>query len=260
MLTSTRDYLFPLSFKREKAEYQRGLSINESKEYQPLPNHYLNPVDVPARKSWQSITIVWDLDQTLVCDEGLPKENWKSPDHKLIIRPRAKQVLDILRSIPEVEFIVWTAGTEEHAKKVCYSLGIEFFDYIISRSPKHWWNEKTQIKDLNLLVKTGRSLNSMIHIDDRMDVGLPHPENLLIVSQYYPAECGDKDTTMLYLANIVYRACIEYINNGGKYPLRSFLYTPLTQKCREEKGKHDYYGIYCFKSDEQIVERMKSFR
>lgn len=259
-MDSARRDLFPLRFKREKPEYHRGLSINEAEKLPDLPNHYLNPMDIPPRKPWQTMTIVWDLDQTLVCDEGLPGENWKSKNHKLIIRPRATQILDLLKSIPEVEFIVWTAGIQNHAKKVCYSLGIDFFDYVISRSEKYWWNERTQIKDLNILVKTGRPLNSMIHIDDRMDVGLPHPENLLIVPQYWPEKAGEKDATMLYLANVIYKACTDYIRNGGKYPLRSFLHSPLTQKCREKGLRDDYYGIYGFASDEQIDDRIREFK
>lgn len=258
MKPSVDEYL-PLSLKKEESDFQRGLSINETSKLPALKNHYPNPSAIPARHPRYKMTIVWDLDQTLVSAEGLPGEKNKSYDHKLIIRPRANEVLNLIRAIPEVEFIVWTAGDASHAKRVCYSLGLDYFDYVISRSS--YWDV---IKDLNMLQKTGRSLHSMILIDDRMDIGLPHPENLLIVPAYIPGDCGANDATMLYLANIIFRCCIKYLKNDGKYPLRMYLHSPLTQRCRDYQdgryGKEDYYGVNCLTSKQQLAERIQMFR
>jgi len=250
------DEYFMIPFKKGKAEFDRGLSINETKKLPELNNHYENPEKIPPRHSRHLLTIVWDLDQTLVSAEGLASENSESKNLKLVIRPRAIEVLNILRSRQEAEFIVWTAGIPEHAKRVVHSLGIDYFDYIISRS-KYW----DVIKDLNMLEKTGRSLNTMILVDDRMDIGEPHPENLLIVPRFVPDECGPHDMTMLYLGNILYRCCVKYVEAEGKLPLRMFLHSPLTIRCRDlEICKGDYYGVNCFLSKQQLKDRLREFK
>lgn len=246
---------FLLHFEQPDAlEFKKGLSMNDSLTYDDLNNHYLNPVKVPPRQSKYKLTIVWDLDQTLVNADGIPPEDPRAENTKLIIRPHAEKVLNILRSLPEMEFIIWTAGTESHAKRVVNSFRPGLFDHVISRS--RW---SYPIKDLNKLVSTGRSLDTMILIDDRMDVGEPHPENLLIIPAYWPETCGPDDTTMLYLANIVYRAYLLFIQNKGKIPFRNFLHSPLTQKCIEPDLDYYYYGIKCFKSQKELEARIKQF-
>lgn len=65
---------------------------------------------------------------------------------------------------------------------------------------------------------------------------------------------------MLYLANIVYRAYKLFIMNRGKIPFRTFLYSPLTQKCIYSNTGEYYYGIKCFKSYDELENRINMFQ
>lgn len=244
---------FPLRFDRKKLEFQRGLSNNELAAYPELPNHCPDPEKVPPRNPYHLLTIVWDLDETLVSADGTEGEDSKNDDTKLVIRPNALNCLTAIRALYQVEFIVWTAGIKSHAKRVCHSIGPDLFDHVISRSK--YWNMDN--KDLNKLAKTGRSLNSMILVDNRMDVGATHPENLLVIPEFYPKESGSNDQSMLYAANIIFRACRKYLEYGTKRPLRTFLHSPLTQRLREDRK--DYYGVLCFESRQHLHDRMREF-
>ena len=128
------------------------------------------------------------------------------------------------------------------------------FDHIIARDPS-WYSHKNPVKNLNLITDTNRTLSSMILIDDRMDIGTEHPENLLVVPPYYPKrEYATDDSTMLYLVNIIQRAINLY--NGTK-PFSSYLFSPLSEKCIYED--HHYYGVKCFENEKDLKDRIKSF-
>lgn len=222
-----------------------------------LENHFTDPSQVPARDPKYIMTIVFDLDQTLISADGIGDECENDRKTQLVIRPHASQVLRALRTNDDVEFIIWTAGLESHAKRVVYSFPEIKFDYIVSRD-KSWYVDKDPKKTLSKLASETRNLNSMILVDDRMDIGSEHPENLLIVPKYYPKkEFGVDDVTLLYAANILQRAINKYRNDKVN-PLYSYLYSPLSEKC--VYNDIHYYGVKCFKNKEDIISRIRSFQ
>lgn len=251
--------LFPLQFKRRKEDFlSRGLSSREAKSRPDLSNHFFDPRRIPSRKSYYCLTVAFDLDQTLVSAEGIEDEDENDPLTKLVIRPHAAEALKALRRHEGVEFIVWTAGIKEHAKRVVYSFPEMHFDYVISRDPS-WYDEDTPTKNLNLLASSSRPLSTVILVDDRMDIGIEHPENLLIVPAYEPKETThvSTDATMLYLANIIHRAIKEYKKNPSN-SFCSYLFSPLTEKCKYEDLY--YYGVKCFSSKGELEDRIRKFR
>jgi hypothetical protein len=201
------------------------------------------------------MTLVWDLDQTLISADGMPGEDENDIDTQLVIRPHAKEILNILKRNLNVEFIVWTAGTKNHAERVVGSFPDINFNHIIARDPS-WYSPKNPVKNLNLISNKTRPLSSIILIDDRMDIGTKHPENLLVVPPYYPKKYhASDDSTMLYLVNIIQRAITLY---DSKYSFSSYLFSPLSEKCVYEG--HTYYGVKCFENKEDLENRIKVFQ
>lgn len=245
---------FPLYFKKPKNKIYRGLSSRESKKIKDKPLVYINPRNVPDRNPEHIMTLVWDLDQTLVSADGLKDEDENDIDTKLVIRPHAREILKILTRNRNVEFIVWTAGVKSHAERVVNSFPCMKFDHIISRDSS-WYSHSDPVKDLNLISNKSRPLSSIILIDDRMDIGTHHPENLLVVPPYYPkTEYASNDSTMLYLVNILQRAIDMY---EDKKPFSSYLFSPLSEKCTYEG--HIYYGVKCFETQKDLEDRINSF-
>ena len=247
------DY-FPLYFNKSKKEISRGLSCNQSDKIKYKPYVYLNPRKLPERSPKYKLTLVWDLDQTLVAAEGVKGEDELDLDTQIVIRPHAREILNILKRNHNVEFIVWTAGTKSHAERVVGSFPNIVFDHIIARNSS-WYSDKNPIKNLNLIVNESRPLSTMVLMDDRMDIGTEHPENLLVVPPYYPKKYNAcDDSTMLYLVNILQRAIDLY---DSKNSFATYIFSPLTEKCSYEG--HTYYGVKCFESKEDLQERIKSF-
>lgn len=248
---------FPLYFTRTDREIKRGLSAMQSVGLHHPFEVLLNPRRVPDRDPKYDTTLVFDLDQTLISAEGINDEDGDDPNTELIIRPHASEVLTLLRRNIRTEFIVWTAGTLGHAERVVSSFPEMHFDYIIARDPS-WFSNKNPVKDLRLLTREHRNLDSMILIDDRMDIGKHHPINLLIVPPFCPKiDHASDDATMLYLVNILQRALNKYQKSKG-LPLYSYLFSPLVEKCTED-GEH-YYGVKSFESKEEILQRIKDFK
>lgn len=246
---------FPLYFKKTEKGVVRGLSTNQSEKLSPKPQGYSNPRHIPNRDPCYSLTLVWDLDQTLVSADGINDEKETDPDTELVIRPHAREILNILRRNSNVEFIVWTAGNKEHSERVVGSFPDIKFDHIISRH-RSWYDDETPAKNLNLISNETRPLETIILIDDRMDIGMNHPENLLIVPPYYPKKgFAADDSTMLYLVNILQRAIDNYDNKNN---FSSFLFSPLTEKCVYED--HTYYGVKCFKDQKDLEDRIWTFQ
>lgn len=245
---------FPLHF-TEKTEISRGLSSNQSKNMDRLECWVRDPSRIPNRSSEYKLTIVWDLDQTLVSADGIDNEDPDDDDTQLVLRPYAELILIALRKNKDVEFIVWTAGTESHAKRVVNSFKHLHFDYVISRN-NTWYNEDNQMKDLRII---NRDINTVILVDDRMDIGINHPENLIVVAPYYPKEKNhNDDTTLLFLANILQKAIDDYVKCEDKDKnFSAFLFSPLTEKCIYNNLY--YYGVKSFSSKDEIKERIKFF-
>lgn len=246
---------FPLYFS-EKKEVVRGLSFDEAKDIDRLNCWIRDPSQIPERSPDYQLTIVWDLDQTLVSADGVEDEDPDDENTKLVIRPNAERVLIALRKNKDVEFIVWTAGTESHAKRVINSFQNVHFDYVISRN-ETWYDDIKQTKDLRII---NRSLDTVVLVDDRMDVGRKHPENLLVIAPYHPKEKNqDDDASLLYLANILQKAISDYrLYHDKEKRFSSFLYSPLTEKC-VYRGKF-YYGVKTFSSEEELRERIRTFQ
>lgn len=254
--SSLLNEFFPLSFKKTNDEITRGLSVKESERKKCNHVVNLNPRKIKDRDPKYNITLVWDLDQTLISADGIEDEDDNDPDTKLVIRPHAAEVLEILRRNHQVEFIIWTAGSKCHAERVIGSFPNMTFDYVIARDPS-WFMEKNQVKNLNLITFNNRNLESIILIDDRMDIGKETPENLLVVPKYEPKKYyASNDKTLLYLVNIIQRAINMYIRNKAP-KISSYLYSPLVEKCIDE-DKH-YYGVKCFESMEELTERLNDF-
>jgi hypothetical protein len=252
--------LFPLYFRKTSDEITRGLSDTENFLQSREFNVLTNPKHIPDRDLKYKMTIVWDLDQTLVSADGIGEENENDPNTKLVIRPHASEVLEVLRRNDKVEFIIWTAGSQSHACRVVGSFPGITFDHIIARDPC-WYSEKNPVKNLRLIAGIERPLSSMILVDDRMDIGKLHPENLLVVPPYYPKRyCAANDRTLLYLVNILHRAINMYTKNSVYNPnaiFSSYLFSPLVDKC-EEEGLF-YYGVKCFESKAELEDRVREF-
>lgn len=247
---------FPLSFNKSDDEIKRGLSSKESKDIEISYIVNLDPRKIPDRHSKFKMTLVWDLDQTLISADGIDDEDDEDENTKLVIRPHAEEVLDILKRHRDVEFIIWTAGNDSHAKRVVNSLPEIHFDHIIARD-YCWYDTENPVKDLNHLVSNNRILDSIILIDDRMDIGKKHPTNLLIVPPFYPKEKhASNDRTLLYLVNILHRAITLY-RNHPETPFYCFLFSPLVEKCID--SNNHYYGVKCFTNKEELKTRCNSF-
>lgn len=246
---------FPLYFTKQH-EIMRGLSSDDSKKIDRLDCWVKDPRRLPKRSPDHKLTLVWDLDQTLVSADGVDDEDPDDPTVKLVLRPNAERILIALRKNKDVEFIVWTAGTESHAKRVVKSFGSVHFDYVLSRN-ETWFDEDIQTKDLRMI---NRDLDTVVLIDDRMDVGKEHPENLLVVAPYHPKEKNTcDDSTLLFLANILQKAINDYrIHHEKENKFSSFLYSPLTEKCVYD-GMY-YYGVKTFESEDELKDRVLSFR
>lgn len=253
---------FPLCFKKTDDQIRRGLSVVESEKLNGKYNVTLNPRKIPDRDPKYNMTLVWDLDQTLISADGIDDEDEDDIFTELVIRPHATEVLEILRRNLDVEFIIWTAGTQGHAERVVGSFPSMKFDHIIARDSS-WYKDRNPVKHLGLLARAGnRGYDSMILIDDRMDIGKEHPENLLIVPPYYPKKCcAADDKTLLYLVNIIQRAINKFratVEDPTRPAFSSYLFSPLAEKCVED-GKH-YFGVKCFESKEELMSRIKAFR
>lgn len=248
--------LFPLCFTSE-TKINRGLSIKEASKVKCKYKDKIikNPKNIPKRDSRYKITLIWDLDQTLVSADGIEGDDIYSDETKLVIRPYTETILASLKRNDDVEFVIWTAGNKSHAKRVLNSFNIIYFDYIIYRN-ETWFDINDQIKDIKLL---NRDLKNTILIDDRIDIGKMNPENLLVVPPFKPREQNcDNDTTLLYLANILQKSISDYRKNGYRKTLSCYLYSPLTDKYEYEDEL--YFGVRCFSSHKELDDRIKKFR
>lgn len=251
------DEFFPLFFKKTDDNVTRGLSSEDSEVILHKFKVITNPRGVPERDHCYKMTLVWDLDQTLISADGLDDEDENDPKTRLVIRPHASEVLEILRRNLNVEFIVWTAGSMSHAQRVVGSFPDVYFNYIICRDSS-WYSTKDPVKNLNLLVRESRPMSSIILIDDRMDIGKEHPDNLLIVPPYYPKkQYASNDKTLLYLVNIIQRAITLYTKNSS-VSFSTYLFSPLVEKCIEEDNH--YFGVKCFNDRQELLDRIKSFQ
>ncbi len=180
----------------EEEEEDQGLTIFLALPGvpQPMPKYVrLLPKQKKRYQQNQSLTVVVDLDETLVFARGL----------EVIIRPHVADLLKRVRALG-CELVLWTAGVHEHTHKVLTALDlvaapnhdVVWFDHLITRS-RRWYSEHKPFKDLELL---GRQLPRVILIDNNPACASQQPQNSLIVEDYMGAE---KDETLTKVGDIV---------------------------------------------------------
>lgn len=147
---------------------------------------HLSPDRVPLRAPRYDMTLVVDLDETLVDARG----------PGVSMRPFARQFLSMLRSnLPRVEVIAWTAGIDVHARRVARLFesdrlafartGGRAFDFIVARGPDWYPIGEAPHKDIFRL--RGRS-NTTLILDDSVHASFRSGPNALIISPFSAAE------------------------------------------------------------------------
>lgn len=83
----------------------------------------------------KEITIAFDIDGTLLNNEGIP------PDTPVHLRPKrgvnieAVLLLQILSRMKNSRIIIWSGGGTEYAKNICYIYGFEkYADIVVGKN------------------------------------------------------------------------------------------------------------------------------
>ena len=119
--------LFPLKLKR-RSKSRLGYCIDDKMDLKRM--EHVPPTKLPPRDSKYDMTLIWDLDETLVSSKNRVGEKKSYLKTYFTIRPYALETLDALRTrFPNVEMIVWTAADSYHADTAIASIGFDF-DYI----------------------------------------------------------------------------------------------------------------------------------
>lgn len=143
---------------------------------------------LPPVKPGIKLTVVFDLDETLICNRQV---------NRVIPRPYYHAVLQGLRSKPDVELVLWTASTIEIVNRVMDEVheGAEsVFDHIIARNDQ-WFTQPTHTKDLRLL---GRDMNRVVIIENSINCCKLNPLNSILVENFFG---NDTDAS---LVNVYY--------------------------------------------------------
>lgn len=130
---------------------------------------------LPPRKPDTKLTVVFDLDETLVSNRHSTEP---------IPRPYYHAVLEGLHQKAEVELVLWTASTMDVANKVISSLqdgDVCCFDHIIARDER-WFTEPTHTKDLRVL---GRPMDRVIIVENSANCCKMNPQNAILVADYH---------------------------------------------------------------------------
>lgn len=192
--------LFPIVFKREQS-HSFGVKFN-SKIHSKIPsNFYENPEQLPARDKKHDISVVLDLDLTLINAEEMNKA--------FAIRPYLIQFLNYLKTL-NIEVIVWTAASDLHAVYIVNSLeeiSDLKVDHVIYTNKKTSRFEKC-LEDLN------RDMKTVIHLDDNLYVCRNNFENVIVVHRFIPFKYrATSDATLYYASNIIHNVVNEYRSN-----------------------------------------------
>lgn len=177
-------------------------SMTPSASVSPSP---VNPSPVfllPPRKSGVKLTVVFDLDETLVSNRHTPA---------LIARPYCHAVLHGMSQKEDVEVVLWTASTKDVALKVVAELqemgSTCCFHHIIGRD-KQWFSEPTHTKDLRLL---GRPMDRVLIVENSVNCCKLNPHNAILVDDFHGKQ--DDDAA---LVNVYYmiEAVLQLIYDG----------------------------------------------
>lgn len=143
-----------------------------------------------GKKTKKGITVVWDLDGTLITTNK----------DKHFLRPFALYCIEKLYK-QNIEMILWSAGSQEHVEN---ALGLLFsdktyFDACVVRGS--WFTGRCCAKNLTFLVNDTRSLDEIVIIENSIfSVQMQH-ENAIIVDSFSGA--SRIDNTFMHLANFL---------------------------------------------------------
>lgn len=199
------DNLFPIVFKREKS-HSFGVEF-DSKIHSEIPsNFYGDPQKIPKRSKKHDISVVLDLDLTLI--------NAEEMDGAFAIRPYLIQFLNYLKTL-DVEVIVWTAASDLHAVYIVNTLediSDLKIDHVIYTNKKTS-RFKKHLEDLN------RDMDTVIHIDDNLYVCCNNFDNVIIVHRFIPFKYKPtSDATLYHASNIICNIVNEYRNKYKSVP------------------------------------------
>lgn len=151
---------------------------------------------IPAGSEAPLITVVFDLDETLVFNRRMDIDY-------AILRPYALHMLNALRQLSGLEIVLWTASTRDTALPVVDQLNSRglVFDHLIFRN-EDWFNDPhAHTKDLRLL---GRDMNRVVIVDNQPNCCKLNPANAVLVDDYLGIDDPAKvDATLVNLYYIV---------------------------------------------------------
>ena len=159
---------------------------------------------LPRRESGVALTVVLDLDETLVSNRRLDLP-------AAILRPYALKALRALCETRGVELVLWTASTEETAAPVVRQLaGGEggVFHHVIYRNDA-WFTEPYHSKDLRLL---GRPMDRVVLFDNAPNCCKMNRHNAVLVDDF-SGYVNPADNTLINLYRIV-ETLLRHIANG----------------------------------------------
>ncbi|ORC84600.1 uncharacterized protein TM35_000431680 [Trypanosoma theileri] len=169
----------------------------------PLFQNYLLP-QFEAHETCPTLTVVFDLDETLVCNRDMNLS-------AAILRPYCLHVLNALRHMKGLEVVLWTASTKETASPVVEQLSGSgpVFDEVIYRSDL-WFTEPLHTKDLRLL---GRDMDRLLIIDNAANCCKLNPQNALLAEDFHGLRREDDATlvNVYYIIERVLKRCQEGI-------------------------------------------------
>lgn len=169
---------------------------------------YLSPDKVPSRANRYDMTLVIDLDETLVDARG----------NGLALRPFSRQFLELLRThLPRVELIAWTAGADIHARRVAriYESNSGYrhrhrrplFDFLIARGPDWYPNGDAPHKDITRL--RGRTDTTVI-LDDSLHVTYKSGAGAVLIKPFalenFPPATSvapEDDVTLMFALQVI---------------------------------------------------------
>eukprot|EP01064_Diplonema_japonicum_P015060 TRINITY_DN22824_c0_g1_i1.p3 TRINITY_DN22824_c0_g1~~TRINITY_DN22824_c0_g1_i1.p3 ORF type:complete len:310 (+),score=27.55 TRINITY_DN22824_c0_g1_i1:2088-3017(+) len=134
---------------------------------------------VPVQKKDSELTVVLDLDETLVSfgDNAFASKGTDG----VRLRPRLKNFLDFLEEA-DFEVIIWTAATRSYSKCVHEALAAVNPNVIHHRLYRtNSWYTADHVKDLRRL---GRDLDKVVMVENRAASGRLQPDNTILVPDF----------------------------------------------------------------------------
>jgi hypothetical protein len=159
---------------------------------------FSSPYLLGETPEWHTLTVVLDLDETLVNNRRLDLPN-------AILRPYVLEALNALRQLEGVEVVMWTASTEETAAPVVRQLsaqGTVFHDVIFRNNA--WFTEPYHAKDLRLL---GRPMDRVVIFDNAPNCCKINKSHSVLVEDFtgYYNPCDNTLINLYRIAEVLAR-------------------------------------------------------